>query len=53
VQGGALKLTALGIALLLLAGCSGVPQAPRQPSPCDAGEATSACQIQRYHDIAA
>jgi len=52
MHGGVLKRIALRVALLLLlVGCSGVPQAPRPPHPCDAGEATRECQIQRYHDI--
>jgi hypothetical protein len=45
---------AFGIAILLaLAGCSGV--APRQypASACSVSEASYACQIQRYHDVAA
>lgn len=39
--------------LLLVAGCSG--GAPRQASPsaCGAGEASHACQIERYHNVAA
>ncbi len=36
---------------LALAGCAAPPQVQRQASPCDEGEATYACQVQRYHDI--
>jgi hypothetical protein len=39
--------------LLALAGCSGVRPRPYIESPCSAGEATYACQIERYHNIAA
>ena len=40
--------------LLALGGCAAWPQAqaPHEPHPCDAGEATYACQVQRYHDVA-
>mgnify|MGYP001043666521 CR=1 FL=1 len=42
------------LVLLLLAGCSGLPQAPYEPSPCSVyGEASPACQVKRYHDVAA
>jgi hypothetical protein len=37
--------------LLALAGCSGLPPAQYSASPCDAGEATYACQVERYHNI--
>ncbi len=44
---------ALGIALLLvlLAGCAGLP--PHQPSEsaCAAGEASYACQVERYRNV--
>jgi hypothetical protein len=40
------------IALLFaLAGCSGLPRAGTSASPCDAGEATYACQVERYHNV--
>ena len=39
--------------LLALAGCSGVPNRPYIESPCSAGEASYACQIERYHNVAA
>jgi hypothetical protein len=37
--------------LLLLAGCANLPQAAREPSPCDAGETTPACQVERYNNV--
>lgn len=37
--------------LLALAGCSGVAQRHSADSPCDT-EASYACQVQRYHDVA-
>ena len=37
--------------LLALAGCTAPPAAPRAPHPCDAGEASYACQVQRYQDV--
>jgi len=41
------------LVLLLLVGCSGLPQAPYEPSPCQLyGEASHACQVKRYHDVA-
>lgn len=41
------------VVVLALAGCANLP-APEQAarSPCDLHEASWACQIQRYHDIA-
>jgi len=36
---------------LALAGCSVPPASVHSASPCAAGEATYACQIQRYHDV--
>lgn len=39
------------VLLLMLAGCSALPPAHRQDSPCDRGEASYECQIQRYHDV--
>jgi hypothetical protein len=38
--------------LLVLAGCSGVPHRPYIESPCSADEASYACQIERYHNVA-
>jgi hypothetical protein len=38
------------VVLLALAGCSAVP-VQRTASPCDAGEATYACQVERYKNI--
>jgi hypothetical protein len=37
--------------LLALAGCSGLPRAQYVASPCSAGEATYACQVERYHNV--
>jgi hypothetical protein len=39
------------VLLLTLAGCSALPPIQVAPSPCDAGEATYACQVERYHNI--
>ena len=40
------------IALLFaLAGCSALPPAQHSGSPCDAGEATYACQVERYQNV--
>jgi hypothetical protein len=37
--------------LLLLAGCSGVPQRQSAASPCAAGESSYPCQVERYHNV--
>jgi hypothetical protein len=37
--------------LLALAGCSGLPPAGYFVSACDAGEATYACQVERYNNV--
>ncbi|HET8747634.1 MAG TPA: hypothetical protein VFM98_18695 [Ramlibacter sp.] len=37
--------------LLALGACTALPTAQRVPSPCDAGEASYACQVERYHNI--
>ena len=43
---------ALTLALLLaLAGCSALPAARSSSSACDAGEASYACQVERYHNV--
>lgn len=43
----------LCVALLAAAaGCSGVPAAAPQPSPCAGGEASYDCQVHRYHNVA-
>ena len=43
----------LGVVLLLAAtGCAGVPRQPATASPCAAGEATYACQVERYNSVA-
>jgi hypothetical protein len=40
------------LALLLpLAACSSMTPYHAQPSPCDAGESSYACQVERYHNI--
>jgi starvation-inducible outer membrane lipoprotein len=39
--------------LLALAGCSGLPQSPQAPSPCAGDEASYACQLERYSNVAA
>ena len=40
------------IVLAALAGCAGLPVYTPYPSACAAGEATYACQVERYHDVA-
>lgn len=41
------------VLLSLLAGCAAPPPHERSiASPCGAGEATYACQVRRYHDVA-
>lgn len=43
---------AIGIVLLLaLAGCAGPAQHQSTASPCAAGEATYACQVERYQNV--
>jgi len=37
--------------LLLLSACSNLPPPQRAASPCDAGESSYACQVERYHNI--
>lgn len=39
------------VLLLLLAGCSGIPQSRATASACAAGEATYACQVERYQNV--
>jgi hypothetical protein len=43
----------IAVALLALAGCVNVPDAPPTAPACAAGEASYACQVQRYHDVSA
>ena len=38
--------------LVALAGCSAIPPAQYSGSPCDAGEARMACQVERYNNVA-
>ena len=40
------------IILLALAGCSGVAHRQYGPSACSTGEASYACQVERYHNVA-
>lgn len=43
---------ALGVIFILaLAGCSGLPPVQHAASPCDAGEAAYACQVERYQNV--
>lgn len=48
------RLSSCIVLWLALAGCAAPPAAPSAPhvSPCAAGEASYACQVQRYHDVA-
>lgn len=36
-----------------LAACAGLPQGERAAPACAAGEATYACQVERYHNVSA
>jgi hypothetical protein len=43
---------ALSVVLLLgLAACSGIPESQYTVSPCSTGEASYACQVERYHNV--
>jgi hypothetical protein len=53
VRGANMLKTFSAVLLVAIAGCSGLHPYDRTVSPCAAGEATYACQIQRYHDVAA
>lgn len=44
---------AFGVFIFMLAGCSGVRLRQYTASPCSASEASYACQIERYHNVAA
>ena len=35
----------------VLIGCTGMPPAQYTASPCAAGEATYACQVERYQNV--
>jgi hypothetical protein len=49
---GANMIKAISVILLLaLAGCSSIPQPQYTASPCAAGEASYACQVERYHNV--
>jgi hypothetical protein len=37
--------------LLGLAGCSGISESQYTVSPCSTGEASYACQVERYHNV--
>jgi hypothetical protein len=37
--------------LLALAGCASQPPTRSAGSACDAGEASYACQVERYHNV--
>ena len=37
--------------LVALYGCSNIPRSAPQPSACAQGEATYACQVERYHNV--
>jgi hypothetical protein len=39
------------VLLLALAGCSSIAQPQYTASPCAAGEASYACQVERYHNV--
>ncbi len=42
----------LGVVFILaLAGCTGLPLAQHSASPCDAGEVSYACQVERYQNV--
>jgi uncharacterized lipoprotein YajG len=45
------KSITIALLLFALAGCSTQPTARAYSSPCDAGEATYACQVERYNNI--
>ena len=44
---------AFSIVLVALAGCSGLPTYQYSPSACLAGEASYACQVERYQNVSA
>jgi uncharacterized lipoprotein len=39
------------LALLVLAGCSGMPAYQRPASPCDISQASMECQVERYNNV--
>ena len=43
--------TLCAVLLLALAGCSGLPRQPVEPSACAGNEASYACQVERYHNV--
>ena len=42
--------TLCALLLVALAGCSGLPQGQATSLACAAGEASYACQVERYHN---
>ncbi len=44
--------TLAAVLLAFLAGCAAPPHEAHAVSPCAAGEATYACQVKRYQDVA-
>ena len=41
----------IALSLLALTGCSGAPVYQGAASPCAMGEASHACQVERYHNV--
>lgn len=46
-----MRIASIAAIVLVLAGCSGMPATQYAPSPCAAGEATYACQVERYQNV--
>jgi hypothetical protein len=44
--------TCLVVLLVALAGCAAVPQGQYSVSACNGAEASYACQVERYHNVA-
>lgn len=42
---------AILLLLLALAGCAGLPRPEQAASACAGGEASYACQVERYHNV--
>ena len=51
IQGSGMSRVITIALLSALAGCSSLPPTRYSASPCDAGEATYACQVERYHNV--
>ena len=45
-------LLLVAVIAAMLSGCAGANFKPDTASPCYANEASYACQVQRYHDVA-